>query len=276
MRRLIVGAIAALIVAGFGVYAVETTIRVRQLQREDELAQESMDRIERALIRMDARMFGPVGQVDLSGAAGGFGDGAPQPLPVDEIGKWSSVFVWPKDRQSNGKAAKLAWLFRSPRLQRLLDQTIVAEHVADAENPLWRDIYGKWFNGDEVQFWLLRPRANDAENYGTVVYKVSGANLPDTPEQLANDIQTMIVRSEGGDKVADTGGSDCPRPFKPKPDTPAPSPVTTVVDVKVPDVTPEAVEEKKDEELPVPWGIVVAAAILAALAGYGVARKFST
>lgn len=274
MRRLIVGAIAALIVAGLGIYAVETTIRVKELQREDELAQDSMNRIERALIRLDARMFGPVGQVDLSGD---LGDGAPQSLPVDEIGKWSSVFVWPKDRQANGKAAKLAWLFRNPRLQGLLDQTIVAEHVADTSDPLWRDIYGKWFDGNEVQFWLLKPRASDAENYGTVVYKVSGANLPDSPEQMANDIQTMIDRAGGG-KVADkvgSGGDNCPRPFKPKPVTPTPTPVTTVVDVKVPDVTPKTEEEKKDDGLPVPWGIVVAAAILAALAGYGVARKFS-
>jgi hypothetical protein len=253
MQKVIIGLVALAIVVALGIYATEKTVEIQRLQREDQLTQDGMDRVERALIRLDARLFGPMGQTDETQAAL---DGAPEPLPTDEIGKWTSVFVWPRERQKNATAAKLAYYFRRPELQRLLDQTIVAEYEADQENALWRDIYSKHFAGEEVQFWLLKPRAGDAENWADPVYRVSGSNLPDSPDQLAADIQTMIAQA-------------CP--FKPKPDPkPDPAPVA-VTNVQIPDLTPETVEPAEDE-LPSPWGIVVAAGLAGAGIGYLVIR----
>lgn len=118
---------------------------------------------------------------------------------------WSTVFLWPADRQADPAARRLAAQFAEPRLQALLAQTKTTHYTPD--NPLYAARYAASMGTDTPQFWLMMPDAANPSQ-GTTVYNVTAANMPPTGSQMADQIQAAIERI-------------CPRP-RPTPTPPAP------------------------------------------------------
>jgi len=229
--RLWIPATALVVLLG-AIYAVETRKEIRTLQREDELAQQTLDRLFGTVTRLEARLFGPVADEPI----GDLPAGEQVEIPATET-KWHSVFVWPPDRIRDRRAAQMALLFReSPALQSLLAQTIVHEQVAGDDNPAWKSKYSGYFGGEAPQFWLLQPNPQDPSN-STTIYKISSSELPKTGDQMARDIRKMISER-------------CIR--KPKPVPPV-APPRVNVEVTIPDLTPDRPEPEPTGTL---WWLV--------------------
>lgn len=158
---------------------------------------------------------------------------------------WSSVFVWPENREADPDSRRLAAAFSSePRLQSLLAQTKVFHYTPSDE--LYRERFAQSLGTATPQFWLLQPAANPSG--GTAIFAVGGAHIPDG--------KTMA------DGVAKAIAGKCPRP-KPTPPTPTP-PVTPPVPTP-PDIGPAP--DPVDEALPLwVWVLPVVAGGLGALA----------
>jgi hypothetical protein len=217
------------------IWAVETRKEIKTLQREDQLTQQSLDRFFGTVDRLEARLFGPVADQPV----GDLPAGEAVEIPAGEPRRWTTVFVWPRDRLTDPASARMAEMFRaSPALQNLLAQTIVQQQIADESNPLWREKYARYYAGSVPQFWLLRP--TDDPSAAQVVYRADARALPRNADQLAGTLRDAIHRI-------------CP--LKPKP-TPEPAPVATPpvsVEVQVPEVTPTIEEPESQGSL---WWLV--------------------
>jgi len=166
-------------------------------------------------------------------------------LQLPEDGQvWSTVFVWPENREADSHSRRLAALFAAePRLRSLLAQTKSTHYTPS--DPLYKTRYAQSMGGSTPQFWLVQPDANPST--GKAVYAVAGAGIPASGRQMADSIAGAIARI-------------CPRP-KPVPEPVAPVPVPEPV---VPDLTPA---EPIDDSLPVwVWILPVLAAGAGALA----------
>ena len=154
-------------------------------------------------------------------------------LPEDGL-EWSTVFVWPENRELDPRSRRLASMVASsPRLQSLLAQTKTF-HYTTADD-LYRHRYASHMGGHVPQFWLMRPDPDNAAK-GTTIYKVSGENLPNDGGAMASEIGQMI-------------GHFCPRP-RPKPE-PEPQPAPVVE--PIPDIRPEP--EPKPQPSGLPWWV---------------------
>ena len=146
---------------------------------------------------------------------------AEQVIELPEDGRtWSTVFVWPVDKERDPVSRQLAAVWASDaRLQSLAAQTKVYHY--DTSSPLWRERYAAAMGGQLPQVWVLRPDENNASS-AQAVYKASGANIPLDGSQLANEIAQRIEDC-------------CPRPRpRPEPD-PAPGPAVE----PIPDLRPQ-------------------------------------
>lgn len=167
---------------------------------------------------------------------------------------WTTVFVFPKNKESDPNSRKLVGYFASnPELRKLLAQTKTYDYSVDDE--LYKTRYQKYFGGDVPQFWLQKPSTNNPSR-AHVVYKVSGDNIPNTSNEMVNDIVYQIK------------GWPCPRP-KPEPQpTPQPDPT--------PDLVPDTVPDEEEKETIPFWVYVIPllAALLGALVEYKKTKDF--
>ncbi len=171
-------------------------------------------------------------------------------LPEDGR-RWSSVFVWPKDKHADADSRRLAAMFATtPRLQSLLAQTKTFNYTPDSE--IYRERFASKAGGRVPQFWLVRPDP-DNPSTGTLIYKVSGSNMPASGDAMADEIAQMIR-----DKCGTAG--PCPRP-NPNPNpNPSPDP-----NEPIPDLRPDG-DTDQDEDSGLP-GIVYLLPLLFALGG---------
>lgn len=162
---------------------------------------------------------------------------------------WSSVFVWPENREADPDSRRLAAAFASePRLQSLLAQTKVFHYTPSDELFRERFAVSQPIAGMAVpQFWLIAPSENPSR--GQVVYAMDGKHAPDG-KTMAAGVAAAIARH-------------CPRPT-PTPPTPTP-PTPPVTPPTPPDIGPAP--DPVDESLPLwVWVLPVVAGGLGALA----------
>lgn len=166
-------------------------------------------------------------------------------LPEDGQ-SWSSVFVWPDNREADPESRRLAALFASePRLQSLLAQTKSFHYRP--QDPLFRERFAGTIGAVTTpSYWLIQPGNNPSQ--GTSVYTVDRSRIPADGRVMADGIAAAI-------------GRICPRP---KP--PVTPPVTPPVPVPpaIPDLGPPV--EPIDDSLPLwMWILPVVAAGAGAL-----------
>lgn len=153
---------------------------------------------------------------------------------------WSTVFVWPQNREQCPTSRRLASHFASePRLQSLLAQTRV--HHYHPEDPLFRERYAARMGVTTPQVWILAP--DDNPSHGTACYWSSGSAIPVSPRQMAEAIVAAIRRCR-------------PRPTPVSPVSPSTP--------QIPQIDPV---DPVDDAYPIWYWI---APILAGGAGYGV------
>lgn len=161
---------------------------------------------------------------------------------------WSSVFVWPENREADPDSRRLAAAFAAePRLQSLLAQTKVFHYTPSDE--MYRERFAQSLGTATPQFWLLQPAANPSQ--GEAVFAVGGSHVPDG--------KTMA------DGVAKAIAGKCPRP-RPTPPVPTPpTPPVTPPGPTPPDLGPAP--DPVDESLPLwVWVLPVVAGGAGALA----------